>query len=129
MMRELASGEATLIVDVSADEFAAFSFTAVPGVTTSGEQTKRVTMPLTAGTLGAAIQAMTAARRSVCRARAIEIRVRNERQFNVGDYFHRECVSTGPLIRPRFLQRLKDQGIIRAFYTGAQPPPDRADAT
>ncbi len=47
----------------------------------------------------------------------IQIEINGELQFLAGDYFHRECISVGPLVTANFLNKLKDQKIIKTFQT------------
>lgn len=52
--------------------------------------------------------------------RHIQIQKNGELQFLVGDNFHEECISVGPLITVEFLDNLKSKGVIEGYQTDAE---------
>ncbi|MEN8221199.1 MAG: hypothetical protein ABFS56_33580, partial [Pseudomonadota bacterium] len=50
----------------------------------------------------------------------IQIIKGNKIQVLIGDNFHNECISVGPLVTQNFLSVLKIKGLIRYYYTSAE---------
>jgi hypothetical protein len=137
VMRELASGDTTVAFEGDADAIESLSFPGVPDVARNlrppfsrewGETSSFVILPLTPSTLKPIVSEILSEGKFLHRVGAIQIQVRGELQFLAGDNFHRECVSTGPLIGRDFLQNLVDRGIVRTFYAAAERPPGSGNA-
>jgi hypothetical protein len=128
-MRELASDDTTVAFEGNAESIESLNFPGVPDVKRNlcqpftrqwgevGKVYAVVVLPLTTSTLEEIVSEILPEGKFEHRIGAIQIQVGGEVQFLVGDNFHRECVSTGPLFRRDFLQNLVDRGVARGFYT------------
>ena len=50
----------------------------------------------------------------------IQIQKNNQLQLLVGDYFHNECVSVGPLVSVELLEIMKEKNLIEGYQTDAE---------
>jgi hypothetical protein len=119
VMRQLSGDDASMKLEINAEDMAAFDFELIPGLlhleVVGNPAAKAVIFPLTSDTIRPILDQLLPEGRFVHRVGAIQIQKAGELQLLVGDNFHRECVSSGPAIREEFLQDLARRGIIRSF--------------
>ena len=58
--------------------------------------------------------------RFISKIEHIQIQKNDQLQLLVGDYFHNECISVGPLVTVELLESLKKKGLIRGYKTDAE---------
>jgi hypothetical protein len=126
LMRELA-GEAEIALEGEASELATFDFSALSGVREGialpfreewrGKTGKMLIMPLNASTVGPILEELLRKDRAMQRVGAIQIQCDGQVEFLAGDNFHRECVSVGPGVTVKLLERLVRERVIAAYRT------------
>ncbi len=101
-------------------------FSDVGGVPVAADVNRRdkgalkVVLALTTGNIKPILKQVLPEARVVHQIENISITKNNEEQLLIGDYFHNECISVGPMLSIEFLSTLKENGIIREIQTDAE---------
>lgn len=122
-MRELAGSDAQVYFegDLSECDFSAMENLGLTGgLFVCNEGTPFVVLPLSVENVKPITKEVVPHARIVHKIRHALIQKSGKIQLMVGDNFHSECISSGPLISSRFLSVLKEAGVVRSFQTPSE---------
>ncbi len=118
VMKELASENSQIIFE---GNLSSFNFTEIAKDNKNSDLNKNtISLRLTEENIKAILKEIQPGGKFVNEILEIEIRKNGEPQLLVGDNFHNECISVGPMVSLDLLSKLKEMGIIRKIQTNAE---------